>query len=133
MLISLAVDHNGADVATRERYHITPDRLPRLHERLGDDGVQELALLSTCNRTELYAWCAGATPTTLPALHRALARRWTGSRREALALLGVAARRVDLAVARHAIRVAVGLESQVLGDAQILGQFRGAYRAAAEG
>jgi glutamyl-tRNA reductase len=64
--------------------------------------------------------------------HRALARRWTGSRREAVALLTVSARRADLAVARHAFRIAVGLESQVLGDGQILGQLRSAYREASQ-
>ena len=132
MLISLAVDHHGADVATRERFHVAPDRLARLADRGDDDGIHELALLSTCNRTELYAWCADATESSLPAVQRVLARRWTGSRRESAALLAVATRRADLNVARHAMRVAVGLESQVLGDAQILGQFRSAYRAAAD-
>jgi glutamyl-tRNA reductase len=130
MLISLAVDHHGADVATRERFHVAPDRLARLADRGDDDGIHELALLSTCNRTELYAWCADATESSLPAVQRVLARRWTGSRRESAALLAVATRRADLNVARHAMRVAVGLESQVLGDRQILGQFRAAYREA---
>ena len=50
----------------------------------------------------------------------------------ARALLAATTRRQGEAAARHLIRVATGLESQVLGDGQILGQVRGAYRLAAE-
>ena len=130
MLISLAVDHHAADVATRERYHVSPERRPRLYDRLGDDGFTELALLSTCNRTELYGWCPGADEESAIEWQKALAHRWATSSSEVPDLLGLATKRVDLQAARHAMRVAVGLESQVLGDGQILGQFRSAYHEA---
>ncbi len=128
MLISLAVDYHAADVATRERFHIPLEHQPRLYERLNTDGVSELAMLATCNRTELYAWCPTAHAAEADTHYAKLAKRWAPADDAAGALLAVASRREDLAAARHAIRVAVGLESQVLGDGQILGQFRTAYR-----
>ena len=132
MLISLAVDHQAADVATRERFHLAPDRLKRLYTRLADSGVAELALLGTCNRTELHAWCPNAREADLDQWHRMLARRWMRRGDDVDALMAIAVRRSGLDAARHAIRVAVGLESLVLGDGQILGQFRVAYREASE-
>lgn len=128
MLISLAVDYHAADVATRERFHIPLEQHPRLYERLSSDGVAELAMLATCNRTELYAWCPTAHAAEIEVHYATLAKRWAPADGAAEALLGVAASRSALVAARHAIRVAVGLESQVLGDGQILGQFRSAYR-----
>ncbi|MEP7065081.1 MAG: glutamyl-tRNA reductase [Gemmatimonadota bacterium] len=132
MLISLAVDYHAADVSTRERFHIPQEHHPRLYERLSADGVSELAMLATCNRTELYAWCPTAHPAEADVHYHRLAKRWASTESAAESLLGVASRRTHLEVARHAIRVAVGLESQILGDGQILGQFRSAYQAASE-
>lgn len=126
MLISLGVDYQAADVATRERFHIPPQRMAKLYEGLNDDGITELSLLATCNRTELYAWCPEASART-DAWKRRLAQRWVRKSSEAEALLSIAVPRSGLTAARHAIRVAVGLESQILGDGQILGQFRHAY------
>src|SRR4051812_37008146 len=127
MLISLAVDYQSADVATRERFHVPVSNVAPLYERLNEDGITDMAIIATCNRTELYAWCPDAVHGSLPALFRNLAKRWMPDGDDAQALLDVAVPRTDLTAARHAIRVAAGLESQVLGDGQILGQFRMAY------
>jgi len=127
MLISLAVDYQAADVATRERFHVPLTRIAPLYARLNDDGIAEMVLVATCNRTELYAWCPDARAAATPSLHKKLARRWMPRASEADALLKLAVKRSDTEASRHAIRVAVGLESQVLGDGQILGQVRRAY------
>ncbi|MBC8085732.1 MAG: glutamyl-tRNA reductase [Phycisphaerae bacterium] len=127
MLISLAVDYQAADVATRERFHVPVTHVAPLYARLNDDGIAEMVLVATCNRTELYAWCPEARASALPVLHKKLARRWMPKAADADALLKIAMRRSDGSASRHAIRVAVGLESQVLGDGQILGQVRRAY------
>lgn len=127
MLISLAVDYQAADVATRERFHVPINRITPLYARLNADGIAEMVLVATCNRTELYAWCPDAGVSALPVLQRKLARRWMPRASDADALLKIAVRRTDVAASRHAMRVAVGLESQVLGDGQILGQVRRAY------
>ena len=130
MLISIAVDFHSADVATRERFHLTEERLEALYGAPRDEVMREMALISTCNRTELYAWTEGDGPEALEQLTQSLARRWMGSRREAHSLLQIARRRSGIDVARHILRVAAGLESQVLGDGQILGQLKTAYRLA---
>lgn len=134
MLISLAVDYHHANVATRERFHLSDERIEKLYARDADDLVRELVCVSTCNRSEIYAWTGSSdpsTPATFDHAVSALARRWMGSKTEARALLAVAQKQGGLEVARRALRIAAGLESQVMGDGQILGQFRDAYRHAA--
>ncbi len=130
MLLSIAVDFHSADVATRERFHLSEERLEALYAAPRDDVMREMALISTCNRTELYAWTEGDGPEAVDQLSQSLARRWAGSRKEANSLLQIARRRTGIDVARHILRVAAGLESQVLGDGQILGQIKTAYRLA---
>lgn len=128
MLISIAVDFRSADVATREKYHLTGDRVSALYARQRDELIHELALVSTCNRDELYAWCDLEGESALERATQELARRWMGSKKETRGLLQIAKRRVGLDVARHLLRVASGLESQVIGDGQILGQIRSSYK-----
>ncbi len=134
MLISLAVDCHHADVSTRERYHLTAERAARLHvARPGEHAaVGEVVSIATCNRSEVYAWCPGSGDAAMRAATTVLARRWMGRAAEAGQLLTVARRREGADAARHLLRVAAGIESQVLGDAQILGQLREAYAAARE-
>ena len=135
MLISLAVDYRHADVATRERFHLSEEQVARLYDRTPPGGDDEVLAISTCNRTELYAWCppparAGAGR---DAAYARLARRWAGGGAPGAGrqLLAVARRRERDAAVRHLLRVAAGVESQVLGDGQLLGQLRAAYALAA--
>ena len=84
-------------------------------------GVNEAAILSTCNRTELY--CAleqGAEPDLSD---------WLASQRTVAAaeLVDVTYQHWDTDAAKHQIRVAAGLDSQVLGEPQIMGQVKTAY------
>lgn len=131
MLISLAVDYQAADVATRERFHVPPSQVASLYARLNDAGITDKAIIATCNRTELYAWCPDTGPEDAQRLVEMLARVWMPAAADAQALLAIAVPRVNGEAATHAVRVAAGLESQVLGDGQILGQFRLAYGEAA--
>ena len=96
MLISLALDYQSADVATRERFHVSSSRLKSLYARLSDDGVAELGMIATCNRTELYAWCPTAVDGDLHEWHARLARRWMRRSADAEALLAISARRAGL-------------------------------------
>lgn len=134
MLLSLAVDYRHADVATRERFHLTPGRLARLYGGPVDGRPVEMApvervALATCNRSEAYAWVppAAAGGRALEASYAALARAWMGDDAGARQLLAAARRRAGDAAAGHLLRVAAGLESQVLGDSQLLGQLRAAH------
>jgi glutamyl-tRNA reductase len=132
MLTSLAVDYHHADVATREGFHLTDVRLTRMYESCADDIVHEILLIATCNRTELYAWIDTDDREVVDRAVSRLARRWGSTKTRSEALLDTARRRYGVDVAEHALRVAAGLESQVLGDGQILGQMRAAYRRATE-
>jgi glutamyl-tRNA reductase len=130
MLISLAVDFRHADVATRERFHLSDDRIKRLYEPPRPHGVEELVVVATCNRTELYAWTSANDAAGVDHAITGLARRWMGTRNGARSLLAIARRRSGIDAAEHVFRVGSGLESQVVGDNQILGQLRAAYKAA---
>lgn len=135
MLISIAVDFRHANVATRERFHLSEARIEKLYGRELGGTVRELVCVATCNRSEIYAWTSAHDPATPAAFDHAvtaIARGWMGSKAEARALLSVAKRRAGLEVARRALRIAAGLDSQVVGDGQILGQLRESYRRAAD-
>ena len=131
MLICLFVDFHAADVATRERFHLSPTRAEAIYQALHtghfDETVKEVAVVSTCNRIEMYASCPGITNEEIPRTIAMLAGRWMPNETDATELLSIAAIRTGIGAARHALRVASGLESQVLGDAQILWQFRRAH------
>jgi glutamyl-tRNA reductase len=134
-LITLGLNHQTAPLALRERVTFVPDEvggtIARLRERLADRNrgrLTEAAIVSTCNRTELY--CAVEQPQSAgPALADFLAaeKRLDGDEfRRAVYLLPQAD------AVRHAFRVASGLDSMVLGEPQILGQMKQAERLARE-
>lgn len=88
---------------------------------LETDGIEEAFVLQTCQRYELYAHGPGARD------HLASLGRTIGVDLDADDRLVVGNRAVD-----HLLRVACGLESGVLGEDEILGQLRGAYKRASE-
>ena len=133
MLISIAIDFRLADVATRERFHLSDERLTQLYRTARSEIVTEAALIATCNRTELYAWVDSEDMKVVERAVQTLARRWMRTRAEGDALLQTATQRFGEQAARHVVRIASGLESQVLGDGQILGQLRAAYKRASTG
>ncbi|MDZ7631650.1 MAG: glutamyl-tRNA reductase [Gemmatimonadaceae bacterium] len=132
MLICLAVDYRSADVSTRERFHVAEQRLGEMYGALLGGGVCELALVSTCNRTELYAWTESSGQAALENAVDHLTSVWMPQRGAHGAAQG--AQHPDRRRGRssHLLRLAAGLESQILGDGQILGQVRSSYRTACE-
>ncbi len=129
MLVAVAgMSHRSAPVEVRERVAFAPCAARSFARRLKDEGlVSEAVLLSTCNRTELYA--VVESEAAREQLLDAMAAE-KGLGRDVLEwhtywLAG------DEAV-RHLYRVASSLDSMVVGEAQILGQVRGAYRGATE-
>jgi len=121
----LGINHKTAPVALREQVAFDPQQLGGVLRALTqENGVAEAVILSTCNRTEVY-WSGTATGTDLTqwlSQHRA-----TGQ--ELLASVYV---HEEQAAVEHAFRVASGLDSMMLGEAQILGQLKDAYRMAQE-
>ena len=126
-LIGLGLSHDTAPLALRERLALAPDDARALVGGLvAGDPVDEAVALSTCNRTELYLVAGDAAAAGRAAL-RALARR---AGMGAPALGAKLAVRRERAVVEHLFAVAAGLESMVLGEAEILGQLRRAHELA---
>ncbi len=92
-------------------------------------GLPEFAILSTCNRTELYAAADSAA-----ALDAGLADAWAAllARQQAGEHAVDVYRYAGVDAARHLMRVASGLDAAALGETQVLGQVRAAYGAAQE-
>lgn len=119
----VGISHKTAPVAVREHFAFAPDELPLLLARLGATHAGA-AVLSTCNRTEIYL----ADPRAL------------GDPRPIIALLSEIKREPPMEgapffsltgkeAARHLFRVAAGIESMVVGESEILGQVRAAFTA----
>ncbi|KQR11603.1 glutamyl-tRNA reductase [Xanthomonas nasturtii] len=115
----LGLNHQTAPVDLRERAAFAGDALPRALESLRAlPQVREAALLSTCNRTELYAMADDV---------QALAG-WLDA--HAPGLSSYLYQHQDADAVRHLFRVATGLDSMVLGEPQILGQVKDAWAVA---
>ena len=122
-LYALGLNHATAPVKVRERIAFQMESLgPALRDLIGCPTVKEAAILSTCNRTEVYFQGADAEPVVrwLEDFHGVT----TATLSPHLYTLAQ-----DKAVP-HAFRVASGLDSMVLGEPQILGQVKQAVRAA---
>ena len=131
---ALGINHNTAPLDIRGRFAFALDQIaPTLNSlRNSLSGTHrhpgiETAILSTCNRTEIY--CA-APLESAPALDHTLLWLAHSGNVQADALRNYTYTLQDGLVARHAFRVASGLDSMVLGEAQILGQMKNAVRAA---
>ena len=121
-LYALGLNHHSAPVNIRERIAFQPDRLGQALHELTQVGAPEAAILSTCNRTELYFatrdpekvadWLARFHRLNLDEISPYL---YTFPDQDAV---------------RHVFRVASGLDSMVLGEPQILGQVKEAARQA---
>jgi len=125
---AIGLNHHTAPVDVRGRFAFALDQIgQRLdHLRSAVSPHLEAAILSTCNRTEMY--CSGGLeqmPQTLDWLAQA-------GGVEAHALREYSYSHQDEHAARHAFRVASGLNSMVLGEPQILGQMKDAVRVASD-
>ncbi|MEL6870654.1 MAG: glutamyl-tRNA reductase [Pseudomonadota bacterium] len=120
----LGINHNTASVEVREQLVIAETAVAdTLRDIRAVPGVTEAIVLSTCNRTEIY-W-AGSTQPAAEIMDLLEQSQHTGSGfRDALV------HRSDKDAAEHLFRVASGLDSMVLGETQITGQLKNAYREA---
>lgn len=123
-ILVVGVRQKNAPIATRERFALSPAEMPLALARLAEEpGVEECAILSTCNRTELYLVVRDAL-VGREAFQRFF-HDWRGVSAEAIgkALF----MRLEEDAALHLMRVASGLDSLILGESQILGQVKDAY------
>ena len=131
-LVALGISHNSAAVELRERVAFAPEQVSEaLNDACEALAIEEVVILSTCNRTEVYAvttgeqaaadksaelidWIAGYHHLSAAELHHC-AYHYEGQ--DAL---------------RHVVQVAAGLDSMVLGEPQIFGQLKSAFAVASE-
>jgi glutamyl-tRNA reductase len=119
----LGINHKTAPVALREKVAFAEDRLVAALVTLRQElGVAEALILSTCNRTEVY-WSGTASGADLSQW----LERHHGNNLDLAASLYV---HQESRAIEHTFSVASGLDSMVLGEVQILGQLKDAYRIA---
>ncbi len=122
-LLALGINHKTAPLCIRERVSFAPENVPHaLQSLLQQPSINEAVLLSTCNRTELYA--IGHPDSNL--------NHWLAQQGqfEPSQLLPHCYQHVEFDAVQHGIRVATGLDSMILGEPQILGQMKQAYKTA---
>lgn len=121
----IGCNHLTAPVELRERVAFTPEQAEQAALELCQSGViEEAVVVSTCNRSELYGVAeeAGETlPNTLASYFSEFHKLSSGE------LNGRIYRHVGREAAKHLFRVASGLDSMMLGEAEILGQVRDSY------
>ena len=125
-LLSFGINHKTAPIAVREQVAFASDQVEHaLHLLTADAAVLGAAILSTCNRTELYLSLDEEEPKIdvlawLADFHQVTDRE----------LAPHVYAHTDQVAVRHVLRVASGLDSLILGEPQILGQMKTAYTAA---
>jgi glutamyl-tRNA reductase len=125
-IIVFGLNHNTAPVEIREKLYCSDSDIPLILQKLKDWGLHESVVISTCNRTEIY-FCSDDSEESTKRIevflmeHFGVALEW---------LKNYTYRFEDEEAYRHLFLVASGLDSMVIGEPQILGQVKDAYRAA---
>ncbi|MBT8041096.1 MAG: glutamyl-tRNA reductase [Gammaproteobacteria bacterium] len=124
-LFTIGISHHTAPIEIREKVAISRTEFTERVKQLCElPGIEELLILGTCNRTEIYCLSSeGGRETVIEWIHRSN---------------GIPAGELDEHIyihqgedaARHLVRVASGLDSLVLGETQILGQLKDAWQQA---
>ena len=123
-LLALGISHKTAPVALRERVALPDGRAVEfLREVVGDPEVHEAVAISTCNRTEVYL--VVGDPVQAETTMLGMLARQAGIRPTELAEAIYAVRNCD--AARHLYRVTAGLESMIVGEAEVQGHVWRAY------
>ncbi|OGT21790.1 MAG: glutamyl-tRNA reductase [Gammaproteobacteria bacterium RBG_16_57_12] len=122
-LLAFGINHKTAPVEIREKVSFSPERIVvALQDLLSYPHVEEAAILSTCNRTEIY--CGTSAEASLV--------DWLGGfhNLDVAKIQPYIYVHPDQEAVRHVLRVASGLDSMILGEPQILGQMKDAFASA---
>jgi glutamyl-tRNA reductase len=126
-LLALGLSHRTAPLALREQLALTEGRAAGvLNALVSDETISEAAALSTCNRTELYLVATDSVEAETAGL--GVLAREAGIRPTELLGPLYSLRGID--AARHLYRVTAGLDSMIVGEAEIQGQVKRAYELA---
>ena len=123
-IVVIGLSHRTCPVDVRERFAFPEPGIPEAIRKLRAAGVaEEAVIVSTCNRVEIYAASAGASPDTLEALQQFLLEScaYRGPLNDEIYKLN------EPASVEHLFKVACGLDSMVLGETEILGQLKKFY------
>ncbi len=121
-LLAFGINHHTAPVEIREKAVFAPEKLgSALLEIMDSGGASEAAIVSTCNRTELYC---GLDPAKNEQLIEWFCHYHRLNHSDIRPYLY---EHLDQAAVKHAFRVAAGLDSMILGEPQILGQMKEAF------
>ncbi len=129
-IVLVGLNHRTAPVEVRERVSFSEEQAQRAAEELRARGIlEETLVLSTCNRSEVYGVPPESSHECAPGLSSFLSE-FHSVRHEVLSVSLY--HHYDREAVRHLFQVAAGLDSMLLGEAEILGQVREAYRFAHE-
>jgi glutamyl-tRNA reductase len=129
-IVLVGLSHRTASVEVRERVSFTAEQSRKAAEELRSRGIlEETLVLSTCNRSEIYGVPPESSHECAPGLSSFLSE-FHSVRADVLGLSLY--HHYDREAVRHLFRVSAGLDSMLLGEAEILGQVREAYRFAHE-
>lgn len=127
-LFAVGVNHATAPVEIRERLAVSPERqIESLRVLARDAALDEVMLLSTCNRVEIYAQAPKSSSERILDTFANMRGTSMSTIRPHCFMNG------GPCAAQHIFRVTASLESMVIGEPQILGQVKDAYRRAGEG
>jgi glutamyl-tRNA reductase len=118
------INYKKSDASVRGLFAINPDQYTRILQKASQSGFQELFILSTCNRTEIYGFAQSSND-----LIHLLCSETAGDATmfKASAYIKSGERAIE-----HIFNVAAGLDSQILGDYEIVGQLKTAVKFAKE-
>jgi glutamyl-tRNA reductase len=120
----VGINYKKSDASTRGLFAVTPDRYSAILQIAGTVGVNELFILSTCNRTEIYGFAHSSEQ-----LIDLLCSQTVG---DAATFKQAAYIKKGIAAIEHVFLVGAGLDSQILGDYEIVGQLKTAVKVAKE-
>ncbi|MBS9767814.1 MAG: glutamyl-tRNA reductase [Flavobacteriaceae bacterium] len=119
---TIGINHYRTDVSVRELFALNTENQQKLLDDAKSLGIESLIILSTCNRTEIY------TQTDNIELVKKLLIKYSKGSLELLEQYGYIFSNEE--AIKHLYKVGAGLDSQILGDFQIIGQLKDAYRIA---
>jgi glutamyl-tRNA reductase len=123
-IVLLGTSHRTAPVELRERFALAESALPQILQRLrATTGADEVVILSTCNRVEIYAAAQDGADALLARLKSFLREQANQPEADDATFYAL----TQPQSVEHLFKVASGLDSMVLGETEILGQLKKAY------
>ncbi len=128
MLVLIGMNHRTAPLRVRERIEFNEENLEKFLPLLPRyEGIREAVILCTCNRMEIYAWVRQMS-TGITSIKNFIAKSYRGDHKLGSFLYTFTGKEAI----SHLFKVSSGLDSQVMGENQILGQVKKVYRLALE-